>query len=310
MGFNDSKYSWVDVSKGMVICLMVIGHTSLPTLAGRWIWSFHMPFFFIVSALFTNWERSSSRNFITRKSKVLLLPFVVYSMINLAAIPYALGESHLEYAKGILCNGWGGIALWFVPVFFAALTICKTIPERFVLQASVVLLVVGAMLDLNGIIAPWTLSSVPFGTALMLLARRFKEPIMKWISSTQIKYWVVSITLGLFVSLFISNFYRLDMACNQITPVIPILAGIIAGTAFCFGLSHVLDRIPVVGRLFRHIGHNTYEVMALSQATIMLCNRFAPNLALGKYAIMVMILIVAVYLRKCIEGRFSKVEAI
>jgi len=289
---------------------MVIGHTSLPTFAGRWIWSFHMPFFFIVSALFTNWERSSMRDFITRKSKVLLLPFVIYSMINLAAIPYAFGENHLEYIETILCNGWGGIALWFVPVFFMALMICKIIPRRFELQMSLVLLVAGSMLDLNGIIAPWTLSSVPFGAALMLLARRFKEPIMKWISSTQTKYQAVSIILGLLVSLFISNFYRLDMACNRITPVIPILASIIAGTAFCFGLSHILDKIPMVGRLFRHIGHNTYEVMALSQAPIMLCNQFAPNLALWKYGIMVMILIAAVYLRKCIEGRFSKVEAI
>lgn len=305
-----NKYSWVDVSKGFVICLMVIGHSSLPSVAARWIWSFHMPFFFIISALFTNWDKYPLKEFIRRKSKVLLLPFIVYSVINLALIPFALGVPHLEYVEEILCNGWGGIALWFVPVFFLSLVICKLVPSRYLFLAGFIFLVAGAMFSKENISFPWTLSSVPYGAALMLITRYFKDAVRQWIKMTSYTGWMTVIIAGALVSLFISHFYRLDMACNSIMPAIPILAGVAGGFIFCVGLAHMLDKTPVVGRLLRHIGHNTYEVMALSQCTIMVCNEFLPELSWAKYAVMVVILVMAVYARKIIEGKFSKVEAI
>ena len=305
-----SNFSWVDISKGFVICLMVIGHASLPSAVARWIWSFHMPFFFIISALFTNWDKYPVKEFIRRKSKVLLLPFIAYSLINLAVIPFALDVPHVGYAEEILCNGWGGIALWFVPVFFLSLVICKLVPGKYLVLAGFIFLVAGTMLSDSSISLPWTLSSVPYGAALMLISRYFKEAIRRWIESMPYTKWMTVIMAGALVSLFISHFYRLDMACNQIMPAIPILAGVAGGFIFCVGLAHLLDKAPVIGRLLRHVGHNTYEVMALSQCSIMVCNRFFPELSLAKYAVMILILVMAVYARKIIEGKFSKAEAI
>lgn len=305
-----NKYPWVDVSKGFVICLMVIGHSSLPSIVARWIWSFHMPFFFIISALFTNWDKYTVKEFIQRKTKVLLLPFIIYSLINLAVLPFCIGCSHVAYAEKILCNGWGGIALWFIPVFFLSLVICKLMSDKYLFLAGFIFLVAGTMLSEASISLPWTLSSVPYGAALMLISRYFKEVIRLWIESISYTKWTTVIFVGALVSLVISHFYRLDMACNQIMPAIPILAGVTGGFIFCVGLAHILDKVPVIGRLLNHVGHNTYEVMALSQSSIMVCNRFFPELTSVKYVIMILILVMAVYVRKIIEGKFSKVEAI
>ena len=36
------RLDWVDIAKGIAIILMVAGHTSIPELLSKWIWSFHM----------------------------------------------------------------------------------------------------------------------------------------------------------------------------------------------------------------------------------------------------------------------------
>lgn len=45
------RIDWIDVAKGIGIILMVMGHTSMPDAINRWIYSFHMPLFFLLSGL-------------------------------------------------------------------------------------------------------------------------------------------------------------------------------------------------------------------------------------------------------------------
>lgn len=82
------------------------------------------------------------------------------------------------------------------------------------------------------------------------------------------------------------------------------------GIAMIIGISVYLDKMPWLGNIFLHIGRNTYEIMALSQAVIMTVSIFLKHEPLLRYAILIVVLIGAVYLRKLIEGRFSRVEAI
>lgn len=48
------RIDWIDVAKGVGIFLMVMGHTSMPDAVNRWIYSFHMPLFFLLSGLVFN----------------------------------------------------------------------------------------------------------------------------------------------------------------------------------------------------------------------------------------------------------------
>lgn len=218
---------WVDISKGIVICLMVLGLSSLPTTISRWIWSFHMPFFFVISALFTSWDKLTLSTFIKRRAKILLIPFVVYSIINLLLIPIGIGVPVISYAIQIFREGWGGIALWFVPVFYFSIIVCKVCPIDKLIPIGLALMTVGAILSYNSIIIPWTISSVPFAASIMLLTRNYKYSIRRIIQITQAKKLILIGLFGLLVSLVVSHFWRLDMACNSITPLIPILLGII-----------------------------------------------------------------------------------
>ena len=45
---NKQRIDWIDIAKGIGIFLMVVGHTSIPSFLSNYIFSFHMPLFFII----------------------------------------------------------------------------------------------------------------------------------------------------------------------------------------------------------------------------------------------------------------------
>lgn len=46
------RLEWIDITKGFAIILMVFGHSSIPKSISNYIWSFHMPLFFINIRIF------------------------------------------------------------------------------------------------------------------------------------------------------------------------------------------------------------------------------------------------------------------
>lgn len=44
-----SRENWIDITRGLAIIIMIIGHSISNQNAISWIWSFHMPLFFIIT---------------------------------------------------------------------------------------------------------------------------------------------------------------------------------------------------------------------------------------------------------------------
>lgn len=105
------RIEWIDLAKGMAIFLMVCGHTSIPSSLSNWIWSFHMPLFFIVSGmLFSPYNYPSFADFLKKRCRTLLLPWLVFTVVTVC---YSPTES-LHLLAG--CHNL--FALWFLPVLF------------------------------------------------------------------------------------------------------------------------------------------------------------------------------------------------
>lgn len=119
----NARNHWLDISKGIAIILMVIGHTSLPDMLSRLIYAFHMPLFFISTGFITNWNKLSFPDFLQHKLHSLILPFSIYSVIVLLIL-HSIGEINIA---NWLRNGWQGYALWFIPVLFFAVILVKLI---------------------------------------------------------------------------------------------------------------------------------------------------------------------------------------
>lgn len=91
------RIKWIDLTKGVAIFLMVCGHTGIPSLISNWIWSFHMPLFFIISGmLFCPTKYTNIQKFIHRRIQTLIIPYITFSIIELQAKIESLTYGYLK----------------------------------------------------------------------------------------------------------------------------------------------------------------------------------------------------------------------
>ena len=235
--YKIARINWLDISKGIAIILMIIGHSSLPKSISNFIWAFHMPLFFIASGWTTNFCKYNFGGFIKQKSKTLLIPFAIYSIIILIIQCY----EEINDPMFFLSNGWVSYALWFIPVLYLGLLCAKAIFSiksiSFRYFALISVFVIGIGLSSYNIHFPWSLSSVPYATVFIILGSEIKRFLSQYI---QPKWY--NIILLFVVTLLISHFWRLDMCFNSILPVIPITIGAISGTLMAFMISMLVEK--------------------------------------------------------------------
>lgn len=288
-----SRLNWLDIAKGIAILLMVLGHTSIPSVLSNFIWAFHMPLFFIASGWTTNWQKTDFKDFTKRKIRTLLVPFLIYSLVVL--IIYIL-QGWGDFNHWIL-NGWGAYALWFIPVLFLASVIAKkiySIKDRYlVLSFAFMFAAISGVLSFYKIQLPWTLSSVPFATALIVVGSELKR-YSCWIADS--KLW--HILLLFLVTVGISQFWRLDLCFNLILPFLPLTIGAIAGTLMIFMVSSWIDKhLNYISTMLQKVGNETYLIVAFSQIIIMLLNEYFLLNAVLKYSFLLLTLVALKYIK-------------
>jgi len=97
----------ISITKGIAIILMVIGHAEAPELLTNFIYTFHMPLFFITAGYFFNLKYLSDPwTFCEKRFKGLYLPFVKWSILFLLLhnVFFHLGILNEQYG-----NWTGGV---------------------------------------------------------------------------------------------------------------------------------------------------------------------------------------------------------
>lgn len=97
----NNRIDYIDIAKGVGIILVVLGHMSIGKTASYLIFSFHMPFFFLVDGLFCkNYEVFSDehKRFIKKIFMRLILPYVATCvlMISFSVILNLLRQNFSE----------------------------------------------------------------------------------------------------------------------------------------------------------------------------------------------------------------------
>lgn len=111
----------IDVSRGIAVILMVVGHIWTTGKIHAWIYSFHMPLFFLISGLVGKWETPTINDF---KDKI-------YKFIRRLVVPYFLmmmfsGEATIENIKNYILatreilDRYPLKARWFLPCMFVS----------------------------------------------------------------------------------------------------------------------------------------------------------------------------------------------
>lgn len=120
------RLDYIDVSKGFGMLLVILGHVYLYTdnPIMIWIYSFHMPLFFIISGGLLS-QREENRNFksiLISKIKAFLVPY--FSMCFISIIIYfVLGVNNISTTKALIFKSlllFGLDSLWYLPCIFIA----------------------------------------------------------------------------------------------------------------------------------------------------------------------------------------------
>lgn len=128
--FMKKRVDWIDALKGFGILLVIIGHTDCPDGLESWIYSFHMPLFFMLSGIMEKAKDYSWKEWFIKKAKSLLWPYflfgiveIVFYIISEAAVHELVGKKLLKkiaailYSNYIFDHNYTGV-IWFLSCLF------------------------------------------------------------------------------------------------------------------------------------------------------------------------------------------------
>lgn len=141
------RIEWVDALKGFGIILVGLGHTDCPDSLMAWIYSFHMPLFFMLSGIMEKAKDYSWSEWLKKKAKSLLWPYIFFGIIEVifyiiseAAVHELVGIKLLKkiaaivYSNYIFDHNYTGV-IWFLSCLFVTellfFVIHKYINNRF-----------------------------------------------------------------------------------------------------------------------------------------------------------------------------------
>ena len=290
---------------------MVLGHSSLPIPVQNLIYSFHMPFFFFISGFLSRplstLDKKTIYQFIKKKAISLLLPFAIYSIINILLYPLYGELTLIEYIAQIIKHGWGSMALWFIPVFFMSVIISKLcITTRITaVISSLLLIIISFVLAKYKIQLPWNISTIPFASVFMIFGYIMKDLIIYIVNTKSFTKRAIIIFFTTSLTSFIALRFRLDMATNCIIPIIPIIIAALAGIISLLTVSSIFSNFNIISKITQYIGRHTYEVLGFSQVIIMIINSNTNWGSITKYIILIILLYCIFRLKDSLPNLFS-----
>lgn len=169
----------IDILRGVTILLVVFGHVTRTALINQYIWSFHIPVFFVISGYLYYPEKFSLfSEFFKKKFRGLTVPYLIFGFLTF--LYWLLIESRF---RGTDLNGWEQLIglfygsryksflefngpLWFIPCLFSMEVLFYFIEKMkkplVILSACLILFIFGVF---SKDICPW----LPFGLCAALI---------------------------------------------------------------------------------------------------------------------------------------------
>ena len=275
--YNSSEQSrWVDVLKGIGIILVVVGHTRMPF--NSFIFSFHMPLFFIVAGWLFNYTRYSQDfyTFVKKKFNRLIMPYLVSSLIIFYPFWFLLGKKYggtaataqdpltqfigIFYATGI--DQWMqfNMPAWFLTCMFVSLVACWWL-HRWSVGSKRRLFLLTVFVAMAGygisfvVYLPWSIDIALVMQVFLLTGlylRRFDFESPGW--------WLTALVL--MGTIFANG--HVDTASRHYANIFLYYVGGIAGTLLMIKISVTFDRLctdSALERVVTFCGRNSLMIL-------------------------------------------------
>lgn len=262
---TNNRIEWIDIAKGITIYLMVIGHTSIPHCISDFIWSFHMPFFFMISGLmFTPSKADNYKRYLERKAKTMIIPYLFFLLCNM----WYLWIWGMEIPLSMFTIGDKVGAYWFLQVLFPvvlinALTIKYAKKKWIYLVCCILLSLVSYTLYKLNIHLPYRLEVIGIASLYYGIGYILSSYIRKW----EVPYYItfIIITIVFVAAQFLP---RLDLNYNIMGWYIPNIALACLGSIMIMLIAKKLSNWQpnnIIKRILLWMGGNSIIIMGLSQ---------------------------------------------
>ena len=296
---------WIDNLRVIGILAVILGHISSPL--GNFIYSWHMPLFFLLAGFFLKHELST-KEFIVKDFTRLIIPYFIFAILALIIETIkraALNREGLDYLyelQGIfiwmdypaLMNTYGFV-LWFLPsLFFSRLIIffLNKYISSLLVQSTIVLILFIFSLRINIILG--------IDNALNAVLFVFIGSIFyKFYQNNKILYLLPFILLGLIIFFGIPS---LDMASKSYENI---LINIIYAISIIYILIIILKKINYANDLLSFWARNTMLLFIIHPYTNNISNIIVNKLYFGDWYLNLLVSLVLLQAILYIKGKFT-----
>ena len=275
---SNNRIVWVDIAKGIGIILVLIGHISQNKNLHYFIYSFHMPLFFIISG----YLYSEKEQYVRKKAKSILLPYLFWSIVSF--LYWVLIERNLRtqnlnpiipatnilIARGGEDNYIFNVALWFLPCLFVTEVMFHFLKKRIknIKILSIIILffsILGYIYSkLNFIRLPFCLDITLIAIGFYFLGYLWKQKIEIAFKQFNNKIWKSYIIIGVMtiVTVVVSQInYGMSMNSLKFNNYFFTYIASISGCLVIYIISNIINK----NRMLQFLGRNTLIIMCIHE---------------------------------------------
>ncbi len=252
-----------DIMKGVGILLMLVGHYWPESqYAHQFIYSFHMPLFFLVAGYFSKPPMACVWEVIKKNAKRLLLPFVMTQLLLVIwGVAQTLAKHDLSYVikpglsllwggADVLDSQWGMVyvgPIWFLPALFFGKTVFELIISKLQNWSSFIVCVVISVSTIvlhKYLNSPWCILQGLSCLTFMSIGFLYKNKVFpRWLSWIALASWPLAV--------FLSSMEVVD-CFYKMYPLDVI--GACGGTLFIWWISGRIKKINFLSKPFAWVG--------------------------------------------------------
>ena len=262
----------IDVARGLLIILMVLGHTGF--VGTRFIYLFHIPSFVFISGYLHKDDYSINKLY--NRFKSLYYPFVKYSILFLIFINFfvALGitESEIVTTSNLLqklldvflMKGLGSFlgAFWYLTmilqVIFIYIFLDKLIKNINILSFVIIVL---SLFMFWFISKGNTLPAYIDRSILMILPYHIGRLLKKYETLISFNFKLLFLSFTIILTVYITGF-QINIGSRTLPNIFIYLISLFSGFYLVMSISNIIVQYKFE-KLFSYLGKNTIVILAL-----------------------------------------------
>lgn len=297
------RFNEIDILKSIGIILMIMGHIGFGNNFDYYIHSFHMPMFFIISGFLYKKSSLSIKEFILKKGKSLLIPYILFALFNLLMLLVIEGTFEIYYLKNIFSYNTDSLAiagsLWFLTsLFFVDLFyyLIDRIKDSLIKYIVIIIITLAGCIIPSYIRFPLALDTSMMGVGLYAIGVLSRNFIIS--SKHNIFVGGIAILVGSWLT-FVNGYInvRIGLYSNIILFFVVAILMTYGLYVLCFYLNKI-DTFLI--KELKFIGRNSLVYVCLNQLTIFIISKsgllsFANNsIGLWMYRLIVLIMTIII----------------